>query len=265
MGIPGRLFLLLLALLAAGPLPADELAVIPLRQRPAEELVPLIRPLLGPADAIVPNHNQLIIRASAATIADIRALLDQIDTRPHRLLITVAQGSQISGESGGADAQIHGRIDLNHPGDSSADIGARIHQTERLSTTGSTQQVQTLDGSSALIQMGTQVPVPSPYGYGAGYRSATTGFSVTPRLAGGQVQLDIEPWSDRLEPGSGGVINTQGTRTRLQGAVGEWIEVGGVTETRTREGSGLMGGGYATQNRDNRIFLKVEDLDAGQN
>lgn len=264
MGIPGRLSLLLLALLAAGPLPADELAVIPLRQRPAEELVPLIRPLLGPSDAIVPNHNQLIVRASAATIADIRALLDQIDTRPHRLLISVAQGSQVSGESLGGGAQIRGRIDLDHPDDSSADIRARINQSERLSITGGTQQVQTLDGSSAVIQMGTQVPAPSPYGYGSGYLNATTGFAVTPRLAGNRVQIDIAPWSDRLEPGPGGVINTQGARTRLQAELGEWIEVGGMAETATREHSGLMGGGYASQSRDSRIFLKVEDLDAGQ-
>lgn len=264
MGIPGRLSSILIALLAAGPLPADEFAVIQLRQRPAEELVPLLRPLLGPADAIVPNHNQLIVRANPATIADIRALLDQIDTRPHRLLITVAQGSRISGESLGGGAQIRGRIDLDHPGDSAADIRARVHQSERLSTTGGTQQVQTLDGSSAVIQMGAQVPAPSPYGYGTGYLNATTGFAVTPRLTGDRVQIDIAPWSDRLESGPGGVINTQAAHTRLQGELGEWIEVGGVAETAAREQSGLMGGGYASQSRDSRIFLKVEDLDAGQ-
>ncbi|MGZ8250469.1 secretin N-terminal domain-containing protein [Methylomagnum sp.] len=263
MGIPGRLSLAFLVLLGIGPLQADELAIIELRQRPAEELIPLIRPLLGPSDAIVPNHNQLIVRANPATVAEIRALLDQIDIRPHRLLITVAQGSQISGESSGAGAQIRGRINLDQPGDSAADIHARIHQAERQSITDSAQRVQTLDGSSAVIQMGTQIPVPSPYGYGADYRAATTGFAVTPRLAGGRVLLDIAPWSDRLESDPGGVINTQSAHTRLQVELGEWIEVGGAAETTSRDQNGLIGGGYSNQNRDSRIFLKVEDLDAG--
>lgn len=265
MNIPRRPFWLLLTLLlAAGATQASELAVIELRQRPAEEIIPLIRPLLGPADAIVPNRNQLIVRADPATIDDIRALLDQIDTRPHRLLISVAQGGQISRDAFGADAQVRGRIDLNQPDNSNLAIRGQINQGQGRNSIDSTQRVQTLDGHSAIIHMGTQIPVPSPYGYGVEYRTATTGFAVTPRLAGGQVLLDIAPWSDRLEGGPGGVINTQGARTRLQAGLGEWIEVGGVAESATREYGGLTGGGYSSQDRDSRIFLRVEDLDAGQ-
>jgi hypothetical protein len=63
----------------------------------------------------------------------------------------------------------------------------------------------------------------------AAYRAVTTGFAVTPRLAGSQVLIDVEPWSDRLGSGRSGVINTQSAHTL-----------------------------------DSRIFLKVEDLDAGK-
>jgi type II secretory pathway component GspD/PulD (secretin) len=265
MGISGRAAVPLLALLTVrSPLAgAQELSVIELRHRSAEELVPVIQPLLGPGDAIVPNRNQLILRADPATVREIRALLDQIDRSPHRLLISVAQGSETSGESAGTGAEIRGRIDPNQPNRSGAAIRGGAYQSQGRDQTHATQQVQTLDGQPAMIQMGSEVPVPS-YGYGIQYQPVTTGFAVTPRLSGNRVTIAIEPWSDRLSYGRGGVIETRSARTQVTAGLGEWVEIGGAMETSVWEQSGLAGGSYASGRRDSRILLKVEDLDAGQ-
>jgi hypothetical protein len=267
----GRFVLLLLALLTVRPALADEreLSVIELRHRLPEDMVPLIQPLLGPTDTIIPNRNQLIVKARPETISEIRALLDQLDKSPHRLLITVSQGGMLSRETFDAGAQVRGRIDLNRPDHSGADIRGYIDQSEGQDSTGGTQQVQTLEGRPALIQAGSQIPVrtPSPYyGYGGGieYRAVTTGFAVTPRLAGGEVLIEIEPWSDRLSRGRGGVIDTQSAHTVLKAALGEWVEVGGNVETMVQEQNGLTERSTVNQSRESRIFLKVEDLDVGK-
>ena len=237
--------------------------MIELRNRPADELVPLIQPLLAPGDTLVPNNFQLILKASPETVREVRALLGQVDRRPHRLVIYVAQGSQITGAAAGAGAQIRGRIDTNRPDRSGAAIRGEIYQSQGQDRTGATQKVQTLDGRSAMIQVGQHLPLPYGWG-GVQYQPVTTGFAVTPRLAGDRVTLAIEPWSDRLAQGQGGVIQSQSARTQVTAALGEWVEIGGAAETSVREQSGLTGGGYANASRDSHILLKVEDLDAGK-
>jgi hypothetical protein len=270
MSNPGRFVLLFLALLTTpSALLADsrELSIIELHHRLPEDMVPLLQPLLGPADTIIPNRNQLIVKARPETIGEIRALLDQLDRSPHRLLITVSQGGTLSQETFDAGAQVRGRIDVNRPDHSGARIRGYVDRSEGRNSTDGTQQVQTLDGRPAQIQAGSQIPVPvqSPYGYGGiQYQPVTTGFAVTPRLAGGEVLIEIEPWSDRLSRGRGGMIDTQSARTVLKAALGEWVEVGGNVETTTQEQNGLIGRSTASQSRESQIFLKVEDLDAGK-
>lgn len=232
--------------------------------RPAEELVAIIQPLLGPSETVVPSRNQLIIKASPERVAEIRALLDQIDKSPHRLLITVIQGSNLSKDSLNAGLGIQARAGSNGL---SVGLGGHDYRLENRDRAGATQQVQTLDGAAASIQVGAQMPVPtqSIYGYGGiDYRPVTTGFSVTPRLLGDQVLIEIDPWSDRPSRYQGGAIATQGMHTQIKAALGEWVELGGQVETTTLEQSGYAGHTYATRSQENRTFLKVEDLDAGQ-
>ena len=259
-----RLVLLLFSL-AIRPAPADEqLTAIDIYHRPAEELASIIQPLLGPSEAVIPNRNQLIVKASPEKISEIRALLDQIDKSPHRLLITVIQGGNQTLDALNAGAHIRGRVDSEG---GSAGLGGHVYQLEGRDAAGTTQQVQTLDGNPATLQAGSQMPVPTPsiYGYGGiDYRPVTTGFSVIPRLLGGQVLIEIDPWSDRPSRYQGGAISTQSAHTQIKAALGEWVEVGGQVETTTLEQGGFTGHTYATRSQENRTFLKVEDLDAGK-
>ncbi|BBL76413.1 secretin N-terminal domain-containing protein [Methylomagnum ishizawai] len=240
----------------------EVVTTIEVYHRPAEELAELIRPLLGPFETVVPARNQLILKASPERVGEIRSLLDQIDRSPHRLLITVIQGSNLSKDALDTGLGLQGRAG---PGGAGIGLGGHSYRLENRDAAGATQQVQTLDGAAASIQAGSQIPVPtqSMYGYGGiDYRPVTTGFSVTPKLMGGQVLIDISPWSDRPSRDQGGVIATQGLHTQVKAALGEWIELGGQTETTTRESHGYTGHTYSTRSQDNRTFLKVEDLDA---
>lgn len=251
---------LLLAFLGIGSAIADDsrLATLQLRHRLAEEVAALIQPLLGPYEAVIPNRDQLILKASPARIEEIRALLDQLDRSPHRLLITVSQDSRLSREAAGAGVQGQFGTDT--------EIEGHVYQLQGQDAGGQTQQVQTLEGHSAMIQAGVDIPVPV-YGYGGvgiDYRPVGTGFKVTPRLAGDQVILDIDPWSDHLSRDQGGVIDTQSAHTQIRATLGEWVDIGGVAESTRREHSGGIGHSYSTRSQNRRLFLKVEDLDAGR-
>lgn len=260
-----RILLLLAVYLCAAPtpVPAQESWSFPLAHRLPEELVPLIHPLLDPGDVLIPSRNILILRASPEKIREIAAVIEQLDRAPHRLLVTVAQASALAASGMGAGTQVQGE---SGPGGAGGNLHGHVYQLEGRDTAGGSQQVQTLDGHAAQIQMGQQLAVPAPYGYGQGirYQPVSTGFSVLPRLAGTEVVVEIEPWSERVSRTRGGVIDSRNAHTVLRVRLGEWIEVGSLTDTVARESGGFAGRSYSTRSRDDRILLKVEDLDAGQ-
>jgi hypothetical protein len=243
----------------------QDLETIELHHRPAEELLPLVQPFLGVEDVVIPHHHQLIVKAHPSTIRELRALIEQLDKSPHRLLITVMQGSRESVDRLNAGISVRGKIE---PNQSELRLRGHIYPLEDRNTSGITQQVQTLEGKSAVIQVGRQIPLMapalSPYGYSQEiqYRSVTTGFAVTPKLVGDGVLIEIRPWSDRLSRDQSGVIDTRSAYTTLQVALGEWVEIGGQDEASWREQLAPLSRTYSTRAQQDKIFLKVEDLDA---
>jgi len=255
----------------------QELVTIELSHRLAEEMVPLIQPLLDPDEAVIPNHSLLIVRANPAKIAEIQTLLGQLDRRQHRLMVTVAQGSGLSLAVLNARAGLQAQIDPRRPGGVQLSGRGHIYQTESRNVSDQTQRVQTLDGQPAIIRFGQEIPLPSQgivgYGYhgpiimvnpGIEYRQASTGFAVTPRVSGTDVIIEAAPWSDRISREGGGFIDTQGARTTIKATLGEWVEIGGQVETHSQSQGGILTHGYSTRTEANKIFIRVDDLDAGQ-
>jgi type II secretory pathway component GspD/PulD (secretin) len=238
--------------LAAG----QDIAVIQLRNRPAEDLQPLLLPMLNGSDSLVPNHMQLIIKADPATIREIRGLVEQLDRRPHRLLISVAQGTDVTAES------LNGGIGVGTGPGGGVRVQGGISASARQGNSRANQFVQTVDGQPAMIQAGQDVPFGQGYGYGYGgvvYEPVTTGFAVTPRLLGqGEIEIAVAPWSDNLNQG---VISTQSAATRVRAPLGAWVEIGGLSQSRVSSG---YGPGYASRQESGHLFLKVDDQDAGQ-
>ena len=250
---------LLLCLLMLGmslAVAAQDIAVIQLRNRPAEDLQPLLLPMLNGNDSLVPNHMQLIIKADPATIREIRGLIEQLDRRPHRLLISVAQGANITVESLNAGIG----VGTGHHG--GVRVQGAIAASGRQHANRASQTVQTLDGQPAMIQAGEDVPLRQVYGCGYGgvvYEPVITGFAVTPRLMGqGEIEIAVSPWSDHFNQG---VSSTQSASTRVRAPLGAWVEIGGLSQSRTSSG---YGPGYARRQESGRILVKVDDQDAGQ-
>ena len=103
-----RCFPLLFLIVAASAVAQGTLEVISLRHRTAEQVIPVLRPLLEPGGVLSGQYSQLIVRTSAANLAQIRAVLDAIDQPARRLEISVRfDAAQDSARSG---VQADGRI-----------------------------------------------------------------------------------------------------------------------------------------------------------
>lgn len=261
----------------------DKIEVITLNYRAAEQVIPIIQPLLDKDGAVTGMQNRLIIRTSPANLAQIKRVLAQIDTQPKRLMITVRQNttrdalareSSVYGTAGGeggrmtlpqtlgsADARVEVGGERNR-------AGAKITSTRDIENSADVQKVQVLEGNPAFIRAGQSVPYRGRTVYrdargttvvdDTQFKDVTSGFYVLPRVSGDRVILEINPQRDTL--GSRGAVNIQQAATTLSGRLGEWIELGGIGQQADTSGSGTV---YSTRdaNTDNRsIFVKVEEV-----
>ncbi|QLC72408.1 secretin [Pseudomonas sp. LPB0260] len=256
-------------LLAASAAANAATEVIALNYRSADEVLPVVQSVLGQDGRVSPYGNQLVVNASAEKIKEIRQLLEQLDTRPRRLLISVDsnESSQQTDRGYRADGTISagGAELVIGEGEINGRDQVRIIRRSTDSHGGGTQQVQATEGYPALIQVGQSVPLTTTsrgyYGQeysNTQYRDVTRGFYVTASLSGEMVHISISSNRDRLSPGQPGVIDLQSTDTRVSGRLGEWISIGAVNEqTQAEHGDFLQQ--RSTQGRENlTLRVKVE-------
>ena len=264
---------LLAALLLGIALPLSAATeVIPLNYRTADDVLPVVKSLLGSDGRVNAYGNQLIVNATPAKIEEIRQLLGQLDTRPRRLLISVDssesshqsdRGYRADGTISAGDARVQiGRGEINGRDQ------VRIINRTTDSRSGGTQQVQATEGYPALIQVGQSVPLSStsrdPYGQvynSTEYRDVTRGFYVTASLTGEIVHINISSNRDRLSQSQPGVIDIQSTDTRVSGRLGEWISIGGVDQHSQAEQGDVLRQRSTQGREDMALRVKVEIAD----
>ncbi|MHB1100076.1 MAG: hypothetical protein ACYCZR_11020 [Burkholderiales bacterium] len=190
--------LLFLPLLAM----AQQIEVITLKHRQAEDVIPVIQPLLLKGEAVSGTGNQLILRTRNPR--EIRKVIERIDTAQRTLRITVYQGEDPADES-----------------------------SETYSTESRASYVQVLEGSPAFIRTGKGIQENTaffgPYGSGvvAQYREVTSGFYALAHLSGDKVVVDVSPVLDKPVDGS---VDLGKLSTKVSGKVGKWMELGGIEQ-----------------------------------
>ena len=259
-----RRFLPVLLFLSQAAFGQGTLEVIPLRHRTADQVIPILRPLLEPGGALSGQFNQLIVRTSPANLAQIRQALDAIDQPQRRLTISVrfdsAEDRARSGMQG--DARISTR------GGSGAEFriqDSRSSLDERID-----QRIQVLDGGRAYIGSGQARPIrqrqviQTPSGpvvqETTTMQGASTGFEVVPRVSGSNVFLEVAPQREQFAPGTSGAIQSERLVSTVSGRLGEWIELGGASGSSVRSGSGILSSGERIATQERRIWVKVEEI-----
>lgn len=246
--------------------------LIPLGYRTADEVLPVVQSALDGQGKASSYGNQLVINASPEKIREIRDLLRQLDTAPRRLLISVDtnesgiqdnDGYSVDGSAsvGGVDIQA-GR------GEVRGRDQVRIIRRTTNSRSGGVQQIQASEGYPALIQVGQSVPLTTssvgPYGQvynNTQYRNVTQGFYVTASLTGNIVHLNVSSNNDRMSNSRPGVIDVQSSDTRVSGRLGEWINLGGISQQNQSNDRDILRR-HATQgSNDMNMRIKVDALD----
>lgn len=235
------------------------------RHRLTEDLLPVLQPMVEPGGSISAMSGKIIVRASPANISQIRQALEAIDTPARSLQISVRQGGTAHEEDSriGADA----RVDL-HNGDVDTRIRAQADARSRDEAGHSVQTVQTVDNGQATIFLGTSMPVPTTQvvtGPGGTvvtrtqqYVNAGTGFTVLPRLVGDQVTLTITPQAQRIQ--GRGSISGSGLSTTVRGRLGQWLPLGGVSQSRQASSSGLLDSNNTNAETNTSYWIRVDAL-----
>jgi type II secretory pathway component HofQ len=275
---PVLALLLLLTIVPAITVAESIVEVITVYNRPASEIQPLLMPLLESTDQIVANGDALIVKTTAERLQTITNLIRKLDNPLNNLLITVIQSRNTTAEQLNAGIGFDINIPIQSPsypggradGHSDQFEGHIYNQNSQITRTNNnrnTQTIRTLEGATAYIKAGNTYPVtnyqiyPGGYGYPSVNQStqfieATTGFAVTPRLVGQQVILDVSPWSDRFN--GQGQIQTQEAQTSIRANLGEWVDLGGVDESRQSSGNSSFSSSRQAGQNNLHILAKVD-------
>ncbi len=271
----GRRFVLLaMAILAGSPARADEMEIIDLHHRRADDIIPIVLPLLESGGALTGADDKLFVRSSPANLAQIREAVAAVDRPQRQLLITVGQGTvaardgtSVRGSAtiGSGDVQ----VGVNRPpaGESGATVivGSRSVQTDQQNTS----SIRALEGSEAYISVGKSVPFtsstittgwyPPVAQQSTSFRDVTTGFYATARVSGDVVTLEISSRQQDYRA-QDETIDTRGATSVVTGRLGEWIELGAVREAQAGSSSGLLVWGRRTGSSEYSARVKVDEI-----
>jgi type II secretory pathway component GspD/PulD (secretin) len=238
-----------LAWLALAALPAvaqNSLEIIDLRHRTAEQVIPVLRPLVEPGGTLSGQGTQLFVRTSPANLADLRRALESIDRPVKRLQISVRFDDASSRSRDGFD------------------VRQGVESSSRSRQGRADQTIQALDGGHAMIFTGQSRPVQqhqyiqTPAGVVSQpttvVQETSSGFEVVPRIVGGgNVEVEILQ-QQATRAGSQRAASTVG------GRLGEWFELGSVAMTGSRERRDLTGASSAQTSETRRVWIKVDEI-----
>lgn len=271
----GALVMLLIALLASAAARAQQLQVIELHYRLADEVLPVLEPLLAPGGVLTGLDDKIFLRTTPQNEAQLRQALAALDREPRQLLITVAQGTAGDGQSrdlrGAAQLESGDlRLGVNVPPGPGSGAAVQVQAGERAGRLANTSSVRVLEGHETFISLGQSIPVTttvvSPASRGpvlretTGYREVGTGFYATARTAGDRVMLEIAPFQQRAVGAATGTVQSQSLATELSGRLGEWIALGSVNSTEQGSERGILVWGARSANSQYLAWVKVDEV-----
>lgn len=245
----------------------NKIETIQLNHRLASEVLPEVQAFL-PKGATARAYNELIIiKAEIPVIADIKKLINQLDTPPQRLRVSLLRTNEVLAKH--QQSQTSAGVDINND-NTSGIISIKRWSTNKSQNKTRNYQAQGLAGKPILILMGQDIPQQEQHLYinqygGIGiqpntsYISLQNGFQAVARiLPNNQVVIDIHPRFSNLNPRHG-IINRGELITSITGAAGTWLELGQIDNEKNLEKQGATS--YHTHRQQQQtIYIKVEQL-----
>jgi type II secretory pathway component GspD/PulD (secretin) len=262
-------------LLGAVVATAQQLEIIELRYRLADEVLPIVQPLVEPGGVVTGQDNVLFVRTSPTNFEQIRQAVAALDRKPRQVTVSVGQGTvttrsatDVRGAVSVGNEDVQAGVNAPPGAGTGVAVGARAVAQQDSVRTVST--MRTIEGSETWIAVGQSVPITATQVAGdrhgtveyssTGYRDVSTGFYATVRLNGEFVTLEISPRQQRLRGGTTRpVIETAGSVSTIHGRLGEWLPLGAVSESATGDTSGLLVAGHRDGTSRYATWVKVEE------
>ena len=262
---------ILLALLLSVSLSAfaqTELRVFTLQHHFAKDLYSVVTPLVGQDGTVTGMNNQLIVRATPAQLAEIEAVIAAMDVPRVNRKITVA--SNRNQQSIYNNTELSGNVNIGNVtiGNRQREQGARIDVTrqQNQNTQTSQQFIQVVDGQRAFIQVGTLVPFTQDWllitkrytqiTRTTDWVEVSTGFAVSPRTIGNQVEIEVTPRITNLN--SQQAIDFETLTTVVRVNLGEWVNIGQTMQQRDDVSRKILGSQSGSFEDKSNLSIRVD-------
>jgi len=242
----------------------SDIHTITLDHRLAADVMPQLEAFLPESATVRAYGDMLILKSDRATLANVEQLLAKLDVAQQSVLISVRRSADTIRQQQGGSTQL----------DIEADDGIRGELAiNRWSTNDDTEQNQLyrargIVGQPLSISLGEELPQRNQLvfvdSYGGvsiaedtRYITTTNGFKAVPFiLPDNQVRVEIHPFFSKLSAANGEIASND-VITTVVGGVGEWIEVGHITENAEQLDHGVTT--YRSHGSQQQfIYLKVE-------
>lgn len=233
---------------------ADDLITktIQLQYINANKIESLVQPILGPDERISGADQTLMVKVKPNTLTQIRNLVHQLDKPPITFEISVHQDS--------ADW-------LNNQNSQNNEF-SRSYSTQSQESQQRDQSVKVMNGESAFVSTGKDVPIVTSAGVGwwsAGVsyeqRPVQQGFIVEPSLQGQNVKLKIAKTRQQQSLTQSQQFDTQNSATTLMVPVNTWVAISSAQGSTTGEqDNNNIGRSYSTGNQydqNSTLYVKV--------
>ncbi|MBN1379291.1 MAG: hypothetical protein JXA04_08640 [Gammaproteobacteria bacterium] len=249
---------------------AQQLTIIQLKNRQADELIDTIKPMLQLNEGVSGHGYELYLNAGPETTRNIQTLVEHLDKTPAQLLISVRNTNTVTNDRSGIT--ISGSLGNDHIRIKSGNQnGVQLQASNQIASTleRNTPQIRATEGQPALVFTGTSVPIRMTdrrrnNGYIVehdviDYHPVENGYYVTAWLNGDNVRLDLKQKNDSLL--TTGAINVSRVETTVHGKLGEWIPVSGINTSRSNSTQNGGGSSVITTGSRDLIYIKVERLE----
>lgn len=270
-----KLIYVVCTLLLATPMglsATTEFKIITLQYRFAEDLVPIIQPLVGADGSVTGIQNQLLIRTRSDKMANIEQIVSTLDVERKNLKITVRRQSSLNSASDGVIVNGRRRIGnvevgtRRFPNNATDGVQIGIENSQINSQSNSNQFINVIDGERAFIRVGQSVPFTQQWVILTNryinaqktteFVDVSTGFAVRPRSIGNQVEVEITPRIAKLN--QSGFIDFEELTTVVRVSKGEWLDIGGIMQQKDEVSRAILSRQNGNLNEGSNLSIRVE-------
>jgi len=228
-------------------------AIINLQHRPAQQIIPLIKPLLPENSAITGENFQLMIKTTDTALQDIRAVITQLDKKLIDLIISVRYTQR-----------------TDQPLETTALVHETVISTQKHNQRDSMQQIRVQEGTEAFIEVNKSFPRNDYYFSLWGpyreteYKDVKTGYIISSILDGNNAIVQIKYQFSRLQDGRNhslrrdSPINIEKFETNLTASLGEWFALSQTSSHDLRKSREVLYDTNDLKQPNRNLYIKID-------